>query len=118
MSTKTIRLTDGTDTILPESAESGSNYCKMADGTLIQWGRVSEYHQVTQGVFEIFDVTLTIPYIDGNYTVTVSGRNDTSDNYNGNFSAMILTENTFKVFAKRNTVYANSVKWQAIGRWK
>lgn len=44
MSTKTIKLSDGTNTLLPESAEStvddnGIFVLKLADGTLIQAGR-------------------------------------------------------------------------------
>ena len=33
-----IQIKDGSTDVLPVAEESGSNYCKMPDGTLIQWG--------------------------------------------------------------------------------
>jgi len=122
MSTKTIRMTDGTDTILPESAESGPSYCKMADGTLIQWGWISNIDFSTKRQFAV-SYNLSIPFVNSSYFVSTN----LNDSIRGHSTGMpnIVdarpeTASRFQIMCTVNQNYdsKNTAYWIAIGRWK
>lgn len=125
MATKSIRLSDGTDTLLPESAVMGSNsvgyYTKCADGTLIQWGQKQKSISFTSqwGALYFGDgdlVTFPISFVD---TPAIS-----VNHYSGS-SAFVITLGgspngiTRLQFARMvSGTETITYTWLAIGRWK
>lgn len=103
---------------------SGNGYCKLADGTLIQWG--------THGSFTLVNGVLTgvvqmnsgnYPFINTSYSVMLTpGRNCLAyitgllceGNQGGNIAR---TQTTFAVSAKGTNTNI-TINWLAIGRWK
>lgn len=97
---------------------SGSNYCKMPDGTLIQWGVIGGYQSAKRR-----DLTVNFP---------ISFLN--TDAYQVFVTSMFSSESTpyeclgivkhvsasqciiHQVNATDN--YSNTIAWLAIGRWK
>ena len=117
MATKSIRLTDGTDTFLPEAAESGSGYCKFADGTLIQYG-VGSTGAITGG--NTIQQTLTFPYAFANipYASITLGTTAISDGSRMcTMTNISRTGATVVVYDKLGTA-GMGYYWLAIGRWK
>ena len=86
--------------------ESNSSYCKMPDGTLIQWGVLS---LVTA---EVTAVTFPIPFISNPSVVASTGAGagrgyaDTED----------VTTTGFTLW--KSTSVSQWARWIAIGRWK
>lgn len=116
MATKSIRLSDGADTLLPESAVSSSNYCKMADGTLIQWGYES-------GKSNGSEIDFPIAFVTNTPEVMIAGYYNSASTIRCIFSANpALTK--FTIYAFDSTTGATSTstglqfRWIAIGRWK
>lgn len=110
MATKSIRLSNGTDTLLPESAVSGSRYCKMADGTLIQWGALDIPANST-------NAQLTFPqsFYDTGWGISITPVYTVSAvdiQYSGS------TKTGVTVYRLPSNQYVQTVKWIAIGRWK
>ena len=116
MATKSIRLSDGTDTLLPKSAVSDFNYCKMADGTLLQWG----YEASKASGAEI---SFPIPFVTNTPEVMISGYYNAASTIRCIFSN-IPALNKFTVYAYDVSTGAISTatnlqfRWLAIGRWK
>lgn len=110
MSTKTIRLTNGNDTVLPESAESGANYCKMADGTLIQWG-------LDIVPANLWSITIYFPktFVNTNYSIMLN----CYDNVGGHMWASYhLAIDSCSCYVDELSSYSRYFMWFAIGRWK
>lgn len=108
MATKSIRLSDGTDTLLPESAESSGTYCKMADGTLICYGTLA----IPSGSYVAY-VTLPKAFTNTNYKVTVCAlESGITCNISGSKNV-----GGFSLGRVPNTAVSN-FDWIAIGRWK
>lgn len=112
MASKTITMTDGTDVLYPESALSGTGYCKMADGTLIQWGEATIASGNTV-------VTVSFPqtFSNSNYGFSVTG---TFNNTRAlTWATAGQTTSQIQVYRGVETYnYAQSLKWMAVGRWK
>lgn len=108
MATKSIRLSDGTDTLLPESAESSGTYCKMADGTLICYGTLA----IPVGSY-VATVTLPKSFTNINYKVAVCAL---ESGITCNISGTKYT-GAFTLGRAPNTAVSN-FDWIAIGRWK
>jgi len=117
MATKSIRLGDGTDTFLPESAvstsfatgNSGTGYSKMADGTLICWGTLQN---VTAARTEI-----TYPVSFSAYPTVVASTGA------GNIRTPIYVETVdrakFSIYRyDGGSTSGIWLRWIAIGRWK
>lgn len=115
MATKSIRLSDGTDTLLPESATgstytgySGTGYSKMADGTLICWGTLQNQTAL------VTSITFPIEFAVGLPTVVAS------TGAGGTRVPIYVEDVTYTGF----TIYRASsgsgiwLRWIAIGRWK
>lgn len=100
---------------------SGGSYCKLPDGTLIQWGQVSAFN-LSSGVLSA-TVSMTQDFADLNYSVMLTPQRNGiayvttpffEANANGNVTR---TVNSFAIAA--NGTNANiTVNWFAIGRWK
>lgn len=110
MANKSIRLTDGTDTLYPESAVSGSRYCKMADGTLIQWGLVEIPANSNNKA-----VSFPVAFVDTGYGISCVPNyvvTSVTIQYGGTSTTGVT------IYRLPSNQYAQPVKWIAIGRWK
>lgn len=98
---------------IAKASESGSNYCKMADGTLIQWGANIE---VNSGTYETI-VNFDIPFISvPSFSAVASWINEEKMFVVANCSNTQAT-----VFVRGNThgiTKGMRFSWMAIGRWK
>ena len=116
MATQSIRLSDGTNTLLPEAAQSGNGYCKMADGTLLCYG--SKAVAFTDTGTEDVTLTFAIPFATS--PICVCSRCATESTQYEEAYAMSWTTTDITIryrnyFAGQNNVYA---AYLAIGRWK
>lgn len=100
---------------------SGGSYCKLPDGTLIQWGQVSSFN-LSSGVLSA-TVSMTQEFADLNYSVMLTAQRNGiaylstpffEANANGNVTR---TVNSFAIAAKGTNTNI-TVNWFAIGRWK
>lgn len=126
MANKSIRMSDGTDTLLPECAIFGNNsngfYCKFADGTLIQWYRVTSLTFSAQTILE-GEVTMPLAFIDTNYVVIGNGASSSNNAY---VFRLGLNPSTTQKFSwtlgsgsgSAITINNRGFYWLAIGRWK
>lgn len=104
--------------------ESGDGYCKMSDGTLIQWGSF-EYNLTTSdfltwGNLVYAEVTqnpvFQIPFVDVPCVFAAAG-----STIFGWFSSIRPTKTGIPVMSfTRPNAYTGTIKvcWQAVGRWK
>lgn len=112
MATKSIRLSDGTDTLLPESAESGALYCKMADGTLIQWGTATIPANSASRT-----VVFPISFISATYGISIMGNYGNSRDLSWAFAGQSGSQIT--IYKGMSDIsYAQYFHWLVIGRWK
>ena len=92
--------------------ESGSGYCKMPDGTLLQWGSKAIAANSTN-----VSITFDIPFASANaYSFTAIPRYQNSSNVVLTIASQ--TASSISVYRATSTSYEQSVVWQAIGRWK
>lgn len=102
--------------IIPASAISGTNYCKMVDGTLICWGSFLE-SQVAANTTLTVDVTFPVPFISSP-RIIVTPRT-VSPQY---FSVGYTNQSVSGFQIKYRNGYSDKVdavgSWLAIGRWK
>lgn len=92
--------------------ESGANYCKMPDGTLIQWGdaSIAAHEQITT-------VTFPIAFINTNYTVSVLGV--FANTRDVAFVYGVATTTNIEIYESLSDASLEEpFKWLAIGRWK
>lgn len=94
-------------TITNFANDSGASYCKMPDGTLIQWGTIT----IPEGLY-VEGITFSKAFLDTNYSLTCAV-------YDSGILVNINSKYTgwCRVGRTPNTA-ANSIGWQAIGRWK
>lgn len=100
--------------------ESGAGYCKLPEGTLIQWGQAGGYDGVTSKDFE---VTMSYAFIDTNYIISVTsslGSTSTLSSYDQRINTVVKTSTTKFTVHQRvlNGNPVNQFHWIAIGRWK
>ena len=103
--------------IQQQTNDSNSNYCKMPDGTLIQWGLESVTPTLTGGVFTYSggkQITFSIPYIQTPIGVTCPVENG---GY-WNTGATTISTTQFSLWIAGNNQTAHDAAWIAIGRWK
>lgn len=92
--------------------ESDANYCKMPDGTLIQWGEAS----IVAGAAKT-TVTFPIAFINTNYTVSAIGVYTFTRVVSFVYAAQTTT--TIDIYDSLEDVsQGETFKWLAIGRWK
>ena len=93
-----------TSTITQTMNESSSSYCKMPDGTLIQWGKESSASTGNR------TITMPTAFVDTNYCV--AGANDSGTS--AIFQIAVSSRTAFMVYVNANT----RLRWIAVGRWK
>ena len=98
---------------------SGIGWLKKADGTLIQWGKVSEI-SFTAEIMVSDDVDMPISFADTNYVVIATGFTALDD---ANIFRIGANPNTVSKFdwamaaLEAITVADMQFSWIAIGRW-
>lgn len=115
-----------TGTIKQSANDSGNGYCKMPDGTLLQWGTAT----ITSGTFTAngamyflaTSVSFHLPFI--NSASFVSGSSKVGSAVELAFGVAGVTETTATVrnmFTQAITLSSSVplvIRWFAIGRWK
>lgn len=86
--------------------DGGNGYCKMPDGTLIQWGTMT----VAEGIY-VDAVTFSKAFVDTNYSLTLAVYDDISASVSTKYAGGC------RIGRIPNTA-SNRVDWQAMGRWK
>ena len=103
-----------TGTVKKVTNDSGTGYCKMPDGTLIQWGSssiVTKQNAVVENI-----ITYPIPFYDANMAIAVDKLTSAT--------SCVITANAFNNTTMTIAVYDtvnNTTRyftWLAIGRWK
>lgn len=101
-----------TSTIKQVTNTSGSGYCKMPDGTLIQWG-----YNIIDANKDVVDITFEIAFADALYgftTMSVFANDRTMTYVYGSATATGI-----RVYSRVNPVTLEQrFKWIAVGRWK
>ena len=119
MATKSIRLSDGTDTLYPESAQSGSGYQKCADGTLIQWGVTAK---ITMTSHQISNTTIDFPIAFNAAPRVFATAEGAFTPYTEISGPTVNTITTSSFICRFYNNYSSSINpninWVAIGRWK
>lgn len=115
MATKSIRLSDGTDTLLPESAQSASGYQKNADGTLIQWGTASK--SISASSTDEMSITFTQTFTAAP-SITVSCLAHVPEIFMASTENHATTGFTIRVKNGYTGALTANVSWLAVGRWK
>ena len=120
-----------TGTIKQTTNNSGTGYCKMPDGTLIQWGRLSgiTVNLTALGNSGLYGQTYVanngivfpIAFVDSSYFVTGSFQYSTGNVFP--LAVAYTAQATDHCFPSFFDAYARSgndgrISWQAIGRWK
>lgn len=100
--------------------ESSSGYCKLPEGTLIQWGQAGGYDGVTE---KNFSVTMSYAFVDTTYVVSVTnslGTISTIGSYDQRINTVVRVSTTEFTVHQRvlNGNPVNQFHWLAIGRWK
>lgn len=109
-----------TGTIKKVMNDSGSNYCKMPDGTLICWG-LTDWKTTQANSTADISVTFPVEFISDPVIIAGMG-SDSSAAEIGNISVATYSRSstgvTFRIFSKAGTTRSPRVFWLAIGRWK
>lgn len=98
---------------------SGAGYCKMPDGTLIQWGSASITRSV--GINESSAITFPIPYLSTTSPLVFTTFNTRaySPYLSSNPSDVFYNEFKIVLVNSNATAYSDgTVNWLAVGRWK
>lgn len=115
MATQSIRLSDGTNTLLPESATSGSGYQKDADGTLKCWGRATS-DAIAANSSGTKSVTFPISF---NSTPRITATPLTASPFTRSVGISSPSTTGFTMnFQVTSAASSVSADWIAIGRWK
>lgn len=116
-----------TSTINQIMNNSGTNYCKMPDGTLIQWGTDQVVTETSPGSYPalgnnmyrgVKTISYTIPFIS-KPAVIVDGDNRLYGAFGSNASDSLTTNTQFIVEGGHNAPNVTiEIYWIAVGRWK
>lgn len=94
--------------LIPMTNSSGQGYCKMGDGTLLQWGYTSVSALTTQ-------VGMQLAFKDTTYYVQIT----LIANSNSATNITAITNAATNRFSFGvNTFPSGGAYWLAIGRWK
>lgn len=112
-------VTQGAEQIYP--FQSGASYCKLPDGTLIQWGDFSSF--TLSNSFLSGTISFPLPFVDSNFKImTNPGRNCiaylNSPICEGSVSGNIVRTVNSCVISAKGTSANISIQYLAVGRWK
>lgn len=119
MATKSIRLSDGTNTLLPESATSEGQYNlgyqKNADGTLIAYGTVVTNGNIPANTSTAVSVSFPIEFSKTPVvTITVA----TASPHTKSIGIDNVAKTGFDAVFYSTSSSSIGAYWQAMGRWK
>lgn len=103
--------------IQQQTNNSGSNYCKMPDGTLIQWGTKKITPTMSGGIFGYtggVTVTFDIPF--NSHVTVIASPYENAGYWNAGVTSLSL--NSFFLTLAGNSQTEHEAYWIAIGRWK
>lgn len=92
---------------------SGNNYCKMPDGTLIQWGESA----FASGVSE-FSILFPIEFVNAAYAVAISPSVQQLTGVAIMYSGQATDRIAFHRDTSKAINYEQWFSWLIIGRWK
>lgn len=103
-----------------------SHYCKMPDGTLMQWGTLDVTSGTTSSYSPVYilnvTVTFPIPFYDTTYVINGSSKYGTGAEFAFGQGTSYESHAIVRVWDTSPRTASSSnrwrVKWQAIGRWK
>ena len=97
---------------------SDTGYCKMPDGTLIQWGSVNITTTTEKGPFGYTgQMQITYPIAFNSTPVTVGAIHDIAEYWNASVYNYNNLKATLSIAGNVSNV-TKKVDWLAIGRWK
>lgn len=108
-----------TGTIRKVTNDSGTGYCKMPDGTLIQWGRLASEVSVAANGGRAEDIiTFPISFINSDYIPAIT--DTTSVCTQRRTTIRTRTASTLGLYYENmyTSAWTPYVYWVAIGRWK
>lgn len=115
MATKSIRLSDGTNTLLPESAQSGTGYQKCADGTLICWGLPN----ITVAANSTGEISVSLsPTFTANPVLVATPLAHSPSVFSISWEGLSTTGAKLRVANSYSQSLSTTIAWVAIGRWK
>lgn len=100
---------------------SGNGYCKLPDGTLIQWGQHSSF-TLSNGVLS-GTVSMSYSFVDTSFVVMITPQRNgiayiTTPVYEADANGNVTrTVDSFEIAAKGTNTNI-TISWLAIGRWK
>lgn len=109
------------------TADSGANYCKLPDGTLIQWGTTRLTSGSTNAYVSPINIAkvyiqFPIPFASTDYLVFGSGKYSTGASTPIGQTGETLTSCGVHWWDAAARTFSTSIplviKWCAIGRWK
>ena len=92
--------------------ETGAGYCKMPDGTLLQWGETT----ISSGT-RLSRIYFTQNFINANYGFSVISAIK-SDNSVVPIGYYYAEASNVRIYTASNVSADLNVKWMAVGRWK
>lgn len=125
----TSDLVNDSGFLTTDDFDSGTGYCKMPDGTLIQWGSlIVEQGSTAQYVGQTYQmpvsISLPIPFVDTNYRVFGSSKFVIGGAVAIGHDVSLSTESSAYIrawdYTSRTLSSSATLKiwWIAIGRWK
>lgn len=115
--------TDLQDQINALKNTSASGYCKMPDGTLMQWGVLSVFAQSGDVISGTVQLNSALPFVNTAYTVILTPQRNciaylTSPIAESNSGGNVTRTTTSFAIVAKGTNANISVSWLAVGRWK
>lgn len=125
----TSDLVNDSGFLTTDDFDSGTGYCKMPDGTLIQWGSlIVEQGSTAQYVGQTYQMpvslSLPIPFVDTNYRVFGSSKFVSGGAVAIGHDVSLSTKSSAYIrawdYTSRTLSSSATLKiwWIAIGRWK
>lgn len=105
-------------TIQQQTNNSGDGYCKMSDGTLIQWGRFEVEIPANNYVEKNlqYPIQFYASYIPQTFALVRVWNNPSM--YSIIQRSGDHNDTTFRIGTEATTLQTINVNWFAIGRWK
>lgn len=100
--------------------DSGSNYIRYNDGTMICYG-TSELKDCAPVTATIFQINLPQSFINNSYVITLSRRNGGNNYTSAQERTVDINQTFFKIYSwniSQQTASALQYDYIAIGRWK
>ena len=103
-------------------SQTGIHWCKMPDGTLIQWGKLTGINFSNATMVE-GEISLPVSYNGTGYSVTANAASTSNNDYIMRVACNASSANKFawtmgSGSGSAITVNNRQINWIAVGRWK